>query len=188
MEKTKKSQCGFSGPNLNLIKKILISKKGITLPEVLVSSFIGLLVLGILLFFFIYHTQYFKAWLSSSEAQQDASVALKGMVENARFATGFLYSPQELEIRRIMYTTPEDTGTEYRFRYYLQGTELHRTATPQNGASLDRVLARGVTSFQVTNNNNTIQISLMVEKGSKKVELKDSITPKAMSLEGESLP
>lgn len=168
-------------------------KHGISLPEVLVSSFIGLMVLGILVFFLLYHSQYFNAWLSGSEAQDSAAAALKGMVENARLTNGFaIYTPSELRIRRDLTPspgTPEDTSDDTWLKYSLLNSEINYTVIPP-APSLPqtRVLLRGVDEFNVTRIGNTIAISLTVTRGTKKVTLKDAATPRGMSLEGDSIP
>lgn len=171
--------------------KCLRHKRGMSLPEVLVSSFIGLMVLGILVFFFIYHSQYFNTWLSGAEAQDSAALALKGMVENARLANGFaIYAPQqELWIRRDFPGTPDDTSDDTWLKYALLNSEVYYTVIPPSPSlPQTRILSRGVDEFNVTQTGNTIDISLTVTRGTKKVTLKDTATPRGMSLEGNSIP
>ena len=168
-------------------------RRGISLPEILVSSFIGLMVLGILVFFFIYHSRYFNAWLSGSEAQDSAAAALKGMVENARLANGFaIYAPGELWIRRDLTSspgTPDDTSDDTWLKYSLLNSEINYTVIPPPPSlSETRILLRGADEFNVTQTGNTIDISLTVTRGAKKVTLKDTATPRGMSLEGDSIP
>ncbi|MCL5774574.1 MAG: hypothetical protein M1536_09445 [Firmicutes bacterium] len=167
------------------MNSLKFQNKGFTLPEILNSMFLVGLLFVVFSIFYIYSSRNSKALNSRFEAQNEASINMKRMVDEISIGNGYaIYGSTDLWIRRDINNTPANFSDDTFLGRENELNQLVYTVIPASGSSYSKVLSSSVDYFNASSSSNTISIELRIKNGDYTFSLYETAAPRSMSLEG----
>lgn len=165
-----------------------LQKKGISLLEIINSMFLVGLLFVIFSIFYVYSSRNSKVLNSRFDAQNEASINMKRMVEEISLSNGYeIINSSYLRIRRDTNGTPSDFSDDTWEEFQQSGGQLVYTVVPPSGNSYSRVLSSSIDSLSFsssgTPNASAISIALTIKKVDYTFSLSEIAVPRSMSLQ-----